>query len=61
MASALRQIAGDRDDIRVRFADINEQALGDRIVVAPEMQIGKMSDGPQDSGMMTRRARGRMR
>jgi hypothetical protein len=39
MAGALRQVAGDDNDVRFRLRYVGQQALGRGLVVPPEMQI----------------------
>src|SRR5260370_5189335 len=41
---ALRQVAGDDNDVRLRLRYVGQQALGRGLVVPPEMQIRQMSD-----------------
>jgi hypothetical protein len=64
MTGALRQIAGDNCDVRLRLRYVGQQTLGCGRVVPPEMQIremGNRSHGDAGSGTITRRARGRIR
>ena len=60
---ALRQIAGDDDEVRPDLRYVGEQALGRGLVMPPEMQVRDMGDCPHEaagSGTITRKARGWM-
>src|SRR5438309_11565516 len=64
VAGALRQVAGDDSEVRLRPGYVGQQALGRGLVVPPEMQIGEMGNRSHDkpgSATITRSAPGRMR
>ena len=43
-ARALREVAGDRDDVRLRFTDERDQRIENRRMNAAEMQIRKVDE-----------------